>query len=81
MGDFVELRGYSVVDGTHMMAMDVAPKTGHAIEITVAVEVEKIWPFTAFDDEWVVLAPLTHGGEGVPYMRVILACETRGVRG
>ena len=80
MRDLVELGAHGVVDLRDAVAVDVAPETRDAVEVAAAPGVVEVGSFTALDDEGIVLAPLAHGGEGMPHVRVILARKTRGAR-
>ena len=50
MSDFVELVAYSPVDLWYAMAMQVAPETGYAVEVSAAPVVDDILGFGTFDD-------------------------------
>ena len=54
------------VDGGVVMAVDIAPEGGDAVDIFVIVCVIKVYAIAAGDDEGVIFEPEAHRGEGMP---------------
>ena len=79
MCDFVELIADGLVDLRDLVAVDVAPEAGDAVDVAVAVGVDEVEAFGAVDDQRGLIAPLAHGGEGVPDMLVVKLGEAFGV--
>jgi hypothetical protein len=66
VGDLVELLARRPVEVRVVMAVDVAPERGGAVDVAVAVDVEEVDALAALDHQWLFLAPTLLLGEGVP---------------
>jgi hypothetical protein len=79
VGDLVELGlGGGVEDGV-VMAVDVAPQRGGAVEVPVAIDVVEVDPLAALDHQRRLLAPSLLLGEGVPDELLVEVVEAGGV--
>lgn len=78
MGDAVELIADGLIDLGDAVAVDVAPEAGDAVDVAVFLGVDEVDAFGVVDDEGRGLAPLAHGGEGVPEVVVVELGESLG---
>ena len=81
MGDAVELLAYRAGDGGVGVTVDICPNRGIAVQVAAALAVLKHCALAAHEDKRVVvrLAPIAHGGEGMPKVRFVERLQLRRV--
>ena len=66
MGDFFKLIADRLIDLGHAVAVHVAPQAGDAVEVAIAVAVEKMHPISAGDHKRLRIEPQFHRRERMP---------------
>ena len=81
MGDAVELIADRAGNGGVGVAVDIRPDRGIAIEVAAAFTVLEHRSLAAYEDKRMVIgfAPIAHGGEGMPEVRLVERLQLRRV--
>lgn len=75
MGYFRDLRLERFIEPRVAVAVDVAPQTTYAVEISIAIDIDKPAAFSALDDQRIILG---HLGKRVPDNMAIPVPQLRG---
>ena len=79
MGDLVELISDGLVDLRDLVAVDVAPEAGDAVDVAVAFGVDQVKALGPVNDQRGLITPLAHGGKRVPDVAVVEFCQAISV--
>ena len=71
MSDLIQLFLDRTVERWMPMAMEIDPDGRGSVEVLLPFRIDQVGPFPPLDDEWLLLFPFMHLGEGMPEVSVI----------